>query len=299
MFELDEIIDMRGYAEIAENFIFSTLKSTYKYADTYNNKEVGAFVLNVIGAGSWSEIIKGFDESNVIKRNLIEQSVLYSQPLSVKGSYLMWDFSVANGTNGWSLSDACSALSVYTPSDDIERSLVASFDLNPQNTFGADYACVVYKATDPLLMKGVSAVSFELVIPEVGKSEGLFEVKITVGADNAVSESTGIVKSDELTHVYADISSLDKVSYIKIGVRALSESLSGKGTFCIKGISIHSNVYDDKELEGKVLSGEIVDKNSPDKVEKGAYGTVFAVIAVSVLCVAAVWTTVFAVNKRY
>jgi len=297
-FERDEFIDTRGYAEVAENFIFSTLKSTYKYADTYNNKEVGSFVLDAIGVGSWNEVINDFDESNLIKINLIEQSVLYAQPLSVKGSYCMWDFSMANGTNGWSLSDACNSLSVYTPSDDIERSLVASFDLTPENTFGADYACVVYKAPDPLLMKDVSAVTVELVIPGAEKNEGLFEVKITVGADNAVSESTGVVKSNEPARLYADISPLDKVGYIKIGVRTLNESSAGKGMFCINGISIHSNVYNDKELEGKVLSGDITDKTLPNGTDSSAYGTVFTVIAVSVLCVLAVWIAVFVFNKR-
>ena len=298
--ERDELIDTRGYSEIAENFIFSTLKSTYKYADTYNNGKVGASALETIGISSWGDVIEGFDEFKTVKRNLLEQDILYSQSLSVKGSYLMWDFSVANGTNGWSVSDGCYSLSVYSPLDDMERCLVASFDLNSKNTFGADYACTVYRAPDSLLMKDVSSVSFELLIPGAEKSEGLYEVKITVGADNAVSESTGVVKSDETVRIYADISALDKVSYIKLGVRPLNESLMSKGTFCIKGISIHSNVYDDRELENKVLSGDIIDKNgnAPDELVGGAYGTVFTVITVSVVGVFGAWMAVLLLNKR-
>ena len=299
MFERDELIDTRGHSENAETFIFFTLKSTYKYADTYNNEEVSAFVLSSMGVSGWREIVSDFDGSAVVKRNLIEQSLMYTQPLSVKGSYCMWDFSTANGTNGWNASNGCRTLSVYTPSDDIDRSMVATFDFKELKTLGADYAGIIYKASDSLLMKDVSALSFEILIPREEMGDGLFEVKITVGADNAVSESTGVVKSGELYHVYADISPLDKVNYINVGVRPLDDSMTAKGTFCINGIYIHSNIYDDKELENRVLSGDMIDtdKNTSDLKDNRAYDTVFTVIFVSVFLMFLVWIAIFAHNK--
>jgi hypothetical protein len=140
-------------------------------------------------------------------------------------------------------------------------------------------------------MRDISAVSFDVLIPS-GTYGDLFEIIVTVGSDIAVSESTGIVKSGETTSIYADISALERVQYIKIGIRALDGAAESTVDMCINSISIHSQKYNSEELENIVLSGEIIDKTEGSKTEtdeKKDNITVAVVLAVSVAVVALLW----------
>ena len=291
IFEREEIIDVSGAARSAEEYIFSTLKSTYKYVDTDNNPRVCAPALESLGKLSWEALIEGYSTDKTVKRELYEKDVVYTLPDGISGSYKMWDFFTANGTGGWSRSDGCTALSVYTRSEFVPRSLVATLCIDAELNNGADYGSIIYRAPESLLMRDISAVSFDILIPQ-GAYGSIFEVKVTVCADGAVNESSGIVKVGEKTVVYADISELELVEYIKVGVRNLSDASTESVDMCIESISIHSKKYNDAELENMVLSGDIIDKkeennNTAKKNEESS--TVIVILAVSIAFVATLW----------
>jgi hypothetical protein len=266
LFEREETVEVGGAVSVAENYMLSTLKSTYKYIDTNNNEKVSASVLESMEKDSWKEMIEGYSSEKTVKRILFEKDVVYSLPDGTVGSYKMWDFSFANGTGGWTKSDGCVSLSVYTRSDFESRALTAVLQLGTEKINGADFGSILYHAPESLLMRDISAVSFDVLIPS-GTYGDLFEIIVTVGSDIAVSESTGIVKSGETTSIYADISALERVQYIKIGIRALDGAAESTVDMCINSISIHSQKYNSEELENIVLSGEIIDKTEGSKTE--------------------------------
>lgn len=302
VFEMEDAIDLGGSVRSAEDYIFSTLKSTYKYIDTDNNLRVSTPALEATGKHSWGEIIDGYAEAKTVKRELYEKDVVYSLPEDTMGSHKMWDFSIANGTGDWSRSDGCSALSVYTRSEFVSRSLIAELGMDPEFSNGADYGSIIYHAPESLLMRDISAVSFDILIPQ-GAYGDVFEVKITVGADGAVSESSGILKAGEKTAIYADISELELVEYIKVGVRNLSGTPEETVDMCIESISIHSKKYNDGELENMVLSGDIIiddkkENEGGDNKNDPAGTAVVAVLSVSIAVVAILWMCAVMTYKK-
>ena len=303
IFEREEMVDLRGFNQSAEQYIFWALKNTYNYADTYKNPVVSAPALEAIGGTRWENIVRNYSDYNVAKRTLSESPITYALPDKTKGSYKMWSFSDANGTGGWLASDGCSALSVYTPSENIERALIAEFDSAKGSLIGADYASVIYVYPQYIEIRDISAISFELLIPggssEKASSGEMFELKITVGSGKETFESTGVIKSGEITTAYSDVSSLDRIEYIKIGIRSLSRGDDSKGLMCIRSVSLHSEVHDENELERMVLSGEMTPTDDPKGKDVRASLMIPAVVVgVSVAFIAAVWWASWAFRKK-
>ena len=278
--------------------IFLVLSNTYKYADTHNNSELGETVLDALGVNDWSEIIDGYAREETVKRTLIENSLIYEPEKTALGSYKMWDFTSSNGLKGWSKSVGCTRLVVNTPHDGDGRMLSVTITPEEVNKYGAKYGSIVYYAPKSLLMRDISAFSFDTLIN--GGAEGeLFEIRITAHGDGIVLESTGTVRAGERTTVYADISVLDRVRYIKIGIRSLESENESEVEMRIGSISIHSEKYDSGELEDMVLSGEMVGRNEQE--EEKSYRsimTVSIVILASILAVSLIWVCFLVIYKR-
>ncbi len=303
IFERNESIISDTETVSSEKNIFSLLKSTYKYADTYNNPVVSAAALAAAGKDSWNEIINNYDVNKIIKRNLVEVNALYYMPENISGSYRMWDFSSSNGLNGWNASDGCESLSVYTPSNDLSRALVVGLNWGAWKDYGADYGSIVYNSESALSMNNISGLSFDLIIPaELSESvlpNEMFEVKITVGGEGTALETTGIIKSDALTSVYTDISGISKVEYIKFSLRSLEGADMNDVKLCVNSISIHSDVYNDTELENIVLSGELMGKTEEAvREDTDVISILGATLIFSVLAVVIGWGIFYAVNKK-
>ena len=221
---------------------------------------VALLVAVVTGKKNWNEVIKNYSAEKVVKRTLEEKNAEYVLPENVKGSYKMWDFSTSNGSNGWTKYDGCSSLSVYSPAEVKFRALVASFDGEEMSGNGSDYGSIVYRPTSSLWVKNISNISLDLMILSDflnEADEGMFEVKITVGSGDTTRETTGVVKGNVETAVYADIANISKVDYIKIGLRSLDGKDMSDVEMCLRSVSIHSDTYNNEELESIVVSGEI------------------------------------------
>lgn len=300
IFEMEEQSNLSGMSRSLEEQIFSTIKSTYKYIDTDNNERVCFPALEAAGKNSWSELVDGYSVEKTVKRELFEKEITYSMPEGISGSYKMWDFSTANGTGDWGRSDGCTSLSVYTHAGNSSRSLVATLGLDGIDMKGADYGGIVYHAPESLLMRDISAVSFEIFIPQ-GVYGDIFDIRISVEADKVLTESSGIVKAGEHITVYSDISELDEVKCIKIGVRNLSGTTEAPVDVCIDSISIHSRKYNSEELESIVVSGDIVNKKeeNKDKPEKNeGYASVAVVLIVSLAVVGSFWVCSVLLRKN-
>ncbi len=247
-------------SSVVEKNLFSLIKNTYKYADTYNNENVSVTALAATGKKSWNEVVKDYALEKTVKRNLSEQEAEYIIPDNVKGTYEMWNFATVNGSNGWNQYNGCSSLSIYTPSEGIPRSLVATFDSDLMILNGSDYGSIVYKPSEVLLVKNISNISFKLTVPTFSDEinvEEMFEVKITVCSGDVTEETTGVIKSNVETDIYSNISNINEIEYIKIGLRSLDGKDLSDVKMCLNSVSIHSIVYNDRELEDIVVSGEL------------------------------------------
>lgn len=286
------IVSMLNFAAeslTAEENAFKAIKNTYKYIDTQNNIEVGKNVLAILGAESWENIFGRYFENNVIKRTHREESLLYSMPSGVSGSYNMWDFSKMSGTAGWSASDGCSSLMVYTPYKNFPRGLSAGFKGDTWGELGAEYGSIIYHSSD-LITDGISGFSFDLVIPSgTDNEQKIFELKITFGADKEVLETSGIIKNNVRTTVYADVSSVDRVEYVKISIRALDGDTTSDAELLVNSISIHSDKYNDGELENIVLSGKITGGGADNVIAAEEDVMLFVLVSIGIVLVLAAW----------
>ena len=139
-------------------------------------------------------------------------------------------------------------------------------------------------------MNNISNISFDVMIPsELSKDlapNSMFEVKITIGSNSVTSETTGVVKSDNRAQIFVDTSDIDEIQYIKVSLRSLDGEIQGNIKMCINSVSIHSDVYSDKELEEIVLSGELT---GGDEIDLNPEIDVLMVIGIiTVVCVLAV-----------
>lgn len=291
------IVNKKSNDLTLEKNVFNSLKSIYKYSDTQNNYKIGESVLSILGKESWQDVFEGYSESEAVKKVLKEESLLYSFPSELKGSYTMWDFSKLSGTAGWGASDGCSSLMIYTPSKDLPRALAAEFKPGAWSDFGADYGSITYQSSD-LLTKEISGMSFDLLLTSHREEDGMFEIKITFGSDDSVLETSGVIKENTRTTVYADVSKIDKVEYVKISVRSLEGTIGSYTELFVNSIDVHSEKYNDNELEDMVSSGKITGDDG-DKEIMTKWNVVFGVIMLAgVAAVLVFWGAFSAAQKR-
>ena len=296
-----EILEKEDFSA-SEKSVFSTLKSTYKYADTYNNVSVSKTALDATGKEKWSDVVEGYELEKMIKRTLVEMNAELFVPENVIGTYKMWDFSSTNGLTHWRADNGCELLSVYTPSADLPRALVASFGGAAFDKYGADYGNFIYCADGALLVENISNISFDVIIPSQLSAkintDNLFELKITIGAKDTTVETVGILKSDVRSQICVDVSNIDEIEYMKISLRSLDGEEQSGLKLCVNSISIHSKVYTDKELEDIVLSGKLTGGSEFTVDEKIDAEIVVAIItSVVVVAILICWGT-FALKSK-
>ena len=305
-FERNEYVDTGALssAKQAESVMLAAVKNTYKHIDTYRHADVVSSFVESFGITGWKEMIPDYVERLMIKRNVSESGLGYLLPEGTVGNYKMWDFTASNSTGGWEISDGCSSLSVYTPTPDLPRSLVAVFSKNKFDSTGGETGSIIYKTDNFWKMDSISGMSFDFCIYDASFSpEGadhLFEVHVTVYADEGYVDYSGVVKGGEPATVYADITRLSNVRSVRISFKCLEENALSNGfSVCVDNISMQSKKYDSDKLEDLIVSGELTNKNETSPVEiKIFVASSIAIVSGVILVIFAGFIFFFARKKR-
>ena len=128
------------------------------------------------------------------------------------------------------------------------------------------------------------------------------EVNVSVSSGNRVIECSGMVQSGVSTVLYADVREIDEIESIKIAVRPINDESETDGPYnvCIRNISIHSEEYNDDELQKMVISGELVNDSSSDRSDDMSMSLriVSAFLIISISAVLGVWAG-YALRKKF
>jgi hypothetical protein len=111
-----------------------------------------------------------------------------------------------------------------------------------------------------------------------------------------------VIFSGVETELYADVREIDEIESIKISIKELNTSDDSGQVYnaCVKNISIHSEKYDDEELQRMVMSGELVSdsstKGSDDSLVALKISAIF--LGSSIAIVLFIWGA-FALHRRF
>jgi hypothetical protein len=305
VFERIEYVDTGALssAKQAEGVMLASVKNTYKYIDTYRHADVVGSFAESLDIAEWKDIIPDYVERLMIKRNVSESQLGYLLPEGTVGNYKMWDFTSSNSTGGWEISDGCNSLSVYTPTPDLSRSLVAVFSKNKFDFTGGETGSIIYKTDDFWKMDAISGMSFDFCIYDENFSpEGasyLFDVRVTVYADEGYVDYYGVVKGGEPATVYADITRLSNVRSVRISFKCLEENApSNVFSVCVDNISMQSKKYDSNKLEDLIISGELTNKNEASSSEIKIFAASSIAVASGIVLVALIGFVFFLARKK-
>ena len=274
----------------AEKESLSDFKTTYKYADTDKNKDVGADAISRLGSDSWESLIQGYASEKAVKRNFTKADIRNTVPNVIIGSYKMWDFENRSNTVGWSALYCCKEISISGASQSHTRALMLTISRENAEEIGAEYGSAIYSHENLLKVSGISGISFDVFIPK-SDQEKIYELLITVESENESVEFSGVVFSGSDAILYADIENVDTVKSIKLSARELSSSEDATYSVYLRNISIHSSEYNDEDLEKIVVSGGIIDGNeqSGNASEELAQAIALAIVVASIILVWGIW----------
>ncbi len=284
-----------------EKECFNELRDTISTIDTDKCPSISSGSLKELGISGIRNILSNYAVKNLERRKLTSLSFVHSIPSNIKGSYKMWDFGSTGGNVGWEALYGCRSLSVYTVSTDIGRALVANFKNDSNSDIGAEYGSIIYTQANTLRVKEISELSFDLFIPE-NDGENIYEVSVYVSSEDGNIECHGVVFSGVETELYADVSEIDEIESIKISVKELDPNAESDHTYnvCVKNISIHSEKYDDEELQRMVMSGEFVSDSTTNASDDGLAALKISAIfvGISVAIVLVIWAA-YALHRRF
>ena len=187
------------FGSYAESFIvsfdraerLSDLKHVIKYIDTPNFSSATEHALEVIGIGSWKDLIINFDPSKIDDFRLLERGAEDVSGVNILGSYDIWKFSEQNGAAGWYSLNGSSSLSINLSSE-FGRCLVAK--LLPHNEVMGEYSSIMYAFDEPKEVSFADYIVYSLGIGSESETNAIFELKFVIGSEKEIIEATKIVK---------------------------------------------------------------------------------------------------------
>ena len=245
---------------IEDAAILRSLFKTVKYVNTQLGKPSNQEILFGLGAISWSELIPGIDEREVLTQNLY----LYKTPTfpvsSIRGSYVMWDYQQGRSVYDWFASTDCSSPRV----DDVEgmgRGLVV--------TVTGEEACseIVYSYSANEIMGVVDMLSVDIMI--LGEEGQTYDLAFEVCSDNSSCLVNAELESGKRTTLYISTLQLDKSDRVR-NIRFFTSPTVYEGEpyqLCVGHLSAHSNSLDDEDLEKAILGARLASMDEPEMQE--------------------------------
>lgn len=244
------------------------ISNIMKYIDTSLCFDVTAPQLELLGVSSWYSIISNMYSGKFDMRRIMQPEIYNELPEGILGSYVYYDFMYYTDLSLWSAGNFCDSLKI-DHSKVSGRSLRAHFTPNLRTpTEYSEFFCD-YDYPENYVFTPYLSICFSIDEDEVKRADDtgetqsqsvakkpLYEVKITMGSAQTVSELSVVCASGEKNEVIfnmAEFSTDSMAEYIKVSVRALDGSDAAKGyTFSLASITGHSTVYTAGELSGLI-----------------------------------------------
>ena len=220
------------------------LKHLIKYIDTSSFSMATEHTLDIIGVQSWKRLVSNFNSASIERFRLLEKEAEGLSDVDAKGSYDIWKFSELNGASGWYSLNGSNSLSINVSSE-FGRCLVAR--LLPHNEVLGEYSSIIYAFDEPKDISFADHVVYSLGIGCEEDANALFELKLIIGSENEIIEATKIIKAGSINDMVIDISELDKMSYMQINVKPISNQEVAYNLYLSK-ISEVSATYTSEEL---------------------------------------------------
>lgn len=198
----------------------------FKYIDTSRSLEVTKFALDVIGIKDWSELVPGWDPTQLAQRPLPTE-VGASTTGTPRATSVISSFN--RGTDGWRVSDNATAVSAR------RGELTTSFDAEAKLWRGTDV-----QLTRPLDLRRTPYLGVKLSVPaDTTVGTRYLKVKAYGSTPGVVAEGTARLSDGSGTQqVSLDLSrwaGRSKVTRIKVWVRG-STNADWAGTFAVSDV---------------------------------------------------------------
>lgn len=238
-------------SQSCDSFILSTnrsLESSFlelvRNIDTLKNKngEITDFVLQLLGASAWDEVIPGFGKLKIPVR--IFDEVTESANMSAKGEFVLFDFSSSLGTLGWFEGDGCLSLSVISNTGEKFLSgMMENYDGNAE---------ILYHFDRPEKLSMAPYLCFDLSVGENDSEK--YSLEVTVRSGRNVVSARYVLSGGERKSIVVDISNIAEkapIDSLSVCVDALKGNVENYRLY-LYSVSALSETMDDTELEAAV-----------------------------------------------
>ena len=301
------VVSFENYELLGNYRALDEISNLMKYIDTSLCFEITAPQLQMLGGGNWYAVIKNMYSGTFAMRDIITAERISALPEGILGSYVYYDFMYYTDVSLWETGNFCDSIKIEH-SKVSGRSLRAHFTPNLRTP--SEYSEFFCNYDYPESYVYTPYVSFRFSIDEdeiapattsnstgtAATKKSLYEVKITMWADNKVSEVSALCMPEEKCDVLFDMSEFSDgatVDCIKISVRSLGSSEERRGyCFSLSSIMGHSASYTAGELSSLIIEERmkirdlLVESVTSEKIELNTWmimiGAIVIIMAIGV-----------------
>lgn len=253
-------------------------KEIFKYIDTENFENVTNFALSYIGIQTWEEILKGFNRSSCVKRELTEISMTGDVPDNIVGSIPLWDFSEEDEI-AWKNGAYCTSLSFgesYMNKSDVLLVQFSSSDFSEQKSF-------VYIPKNTVDLSATPYLQFSVFVSAASPEKS--QVNFTVYMESGEQRLEGNISllCGQWNYIILDITGFSSIKNIE-NIRFSLDGGEGSESIALSEIIGLSTVYTNEELKLAVKGGVI----QRDTDSSGAGILVSSLILVIILSISGI-----------
>ncbi|MBR5313804.1 MAG: hypothetical protein IKU45_00130 [Clostridia bacterium] len=221
----------------------SNYNNAMKYIDTNLSLTVSAFASDVLGVATWENVVEGFSEEKIIKREINSVNTLPTVP-KYKGSMVIVDFSSdEHGFSRYGFSERLnSGMSL------LEKDGLLSVSLG--EIIQGQKRGIVKTFDSPLDLSKTPIHHFDVNVASLPEGVASSEITVVLVSGEKTFEVVGVAKGAEWTGIYCDVSAfteLDEVEEIKILFSAGEVNFDGPQAL-ISSIEALSAEYDSEQL---------------------------------------------------
>jgi len=275
-----------GFSVRCTPMALEALRYLIEGIDTDANAQVIAPTLATLGISSMRELFPDLDLAALCERKVYHLPLSasgYGEEIEPKGSYTLFDFSVATDALGWYAGNRCAALSLLTGNSG--KALTARLSASARS-----YADVAFSFAQPTDLSFATLWRFRAGLAGAGSTA--YEVRITlIGANGAVYASK-VVRAGESGDFCLNLNDYaDSLSALR-AVRICARPLEGEQeiTLSVHSLTLESLTLSDEELAERIAAG-LNGEQDKDDSDKRDYTTpiiltliiVFASIAIAII----------------
>ena len=271
---LSFIVDFSSFTE--NNYSFEEISHIFKNIDTSQSFDVTKNTLKHFGKETWNDVLGVSDIKLVTSKKYYQAEPLLNVPEKVKGKFYYFDFSNEVLASNWYTGTGCTDVKInYSESG--KKALHGDFSLTNKNFSDLIYN---YEYAENISYTPYLKMNFKILSE---KGTPLYEIKFIFQNNDAIFETTSIVKGNTQNNVILDLSQAKEFSNlnnIKISLRSLDDSTDSCSLWLYDIIG-YSEKNTDESLK-KLIQSERnkIKKDQEEQTINQQNTTVFWVIAI-------------------